>query len=430
MRSLLPRSAFGRNVLTLATGTALAQAIPVLASPILTRLFEPAAFGVLALYLAFTAVGGVVATGRYELAILLPDDDGEARDLLLTSLLLALASGIGVLLAIAVATAFPWLVGERVIPRWLLAVPAGIVMVATVQSLGYWLNRRARYRQLAESRIVQSATMFGAQSGVGVLSGAGGVLIGGHLAGLGAATAVLVRSIMGADRALLRGASWRSIRAAARKHRRFPSFIAPGHLANAASSQLPTVLLAFYFGAAAAGLYALAERVLVLPSMLIGNSIGEVYRQEAAATYQRDGNCRELFLRTARRLALLGVLPCAVVVAFGAPLFAFAFGAEWREAGALASILAGMVYFQIISSPLSQTVLLADLHRQELVWQVARVVVAAAAIVVGHGVFDSVRVSVALYAGGFAVLHLVHSGLQYLAASGYRPLAARVSFSP
>lgn len=244
-------------------------------------------------------------------------------------------------------------------------------------------------------------------------------LVAGHLLGQVAALGVLAREAWKSDAPLLRSATAASIRASAALHRRFPLYIAPGHVANALSMQLPTLLLATYFGAATAGLYALAERVLVLPSSLIGNSIGDVYRQEAAETYQRLGNCRDLYLRTLRRLALIGIGPCLIVVLAGPWLFAFAFGAEWRPAGEIAAILAAMVFFQIISSPLSQTVLLADMHRLELVWQLARVGVAAGGIYAGHAVFADPRAGIALYAAGFAVLHLAHSVMQYRAASGH-----------
>ena len=46
----LPGGAFARGVLTLASGTALAQALLALAVPVLARLYTPADYGVLAVY--------------------------------------------------------------------------------------------------------------------------------------------------------------------------------------------------------------------------------------------------------------------------------------------------------------------------------------------------------------------------------------------
>lgn len=423
-RLLDTRSPFAKNVLTVAGGTAMAQAIPVLAGPVLTRLYAPDAFGEFALYLAAVAIGTVVVTGRYELAILLPRDDAEARDLLGVALVAATVLSAVALTAILLATgpmrdlaAFPS------VPRWAVWVPLGLLFAAAAQSVGYWLNRKARYRPLVAGRVAQSASMIGVQGAAGTAYPWAATLVVGHVFGQLTSAVVLARNALRLDAPLLRGISWAGLRRAAAVHRRFPLFIAPGHVANAVSAHLPTILLAAFFGPAIAGLFSLAERVLVLPTSLIANSIGDVYRQEAAATYHRQGECRDLYLRTLRRLALLSVVPCAIVIAAGPWLFATAFGSAWRESGVLASMLAAMVFFQMISSPLSQTVLLANMHRVELAWQLARVAVAGGAILIGHAVLNDHRAGVALYAAGFAVLHLLHSVLQYRAASGHAAFA-------
>ena len=73
-----PKSEFSQNVLTLMTGTTLAQAIPIIISPILTRIYTPEDFGLLALFLSITNIIGSVANGRYELAIMLPKKNDNA----------------------------------------------------------------------------------------------------------------------------------------------------------------------------------------------------------------------------------------------------------------------------------------------------------------------------------------------------------------
>ena len=67
-----PKTAFGKNVLTVMTGTGLAQIFPVLISPILTRIYTPEDFGFLAIYLVGLSLLTIVATGKYENAIYLP----------------------------------------------------------------------------------------------------------------------------------------------------------------------------------------------------------------------------------------------------------------------------------------------------------------------------------------------------------------------
>ena len=75
---LKPKSEFNRNILTLMTGSTIANAIPVAISPILTRIYSPEDFGLLALFLAVTTIFGTIVNGRYELAIMLPKKDEDA----------------------------------------------------------------------------------------------------------------------------------------------------------------------------------------------------------------------------------------------------------------------------------------------------------------------------------------------------------------
>lgn len=72
------KSEFTKNIVTLITGTAFAQAIPIAISPILTRIYTPEDFGIFALFIAIISILGSIATARYELAIMLPKKDEDA----------------------------------------------------------------------------------------------------------------------------------------------------------------------------------------------------------------------------------------------------------------------------------------------------------------------------------------------------------------
>lgn len=89
LTKLKPKSEFSRNVLTLMTGTTIAQAIPIAISPILTRIYTPEDFGVFALYMAIASIVAVVATGRYEMAIMLPKKDSDAINIVALSILIS-----------------------------------------------------------------------------------------------------------------------------------------------------------------------------------------------------------------------------------------------------------------------------------------------------------------------------------------------------
>jgi O-antigen/teichoic acid export membrane protein len=76
------KSEFNRNVLTLLTGTTLAQAILFLIAPILTRIFLPEDYGILAAFIAVFTVFSTFITLKYDQVIILPKSDKEAFNLL------------------------------------------------------------------------------------------------------------------------------------------------------------------------------------------------------------------------------------------------------------------------------------------------------------------------------------------------------------
>ena len=65
------------------SGTAISQGILIAATPILTRIFSPENFGIFALYLSIVGTISLVSSWKYELAIVLPDKDDDAKALVI-----------------------------------------------------------------------------------------------------------------------------------------------------------------------------------------------------------------------------------------------------------------------------------------------------------------------------------------------------------
>ena len=71
------------------TGTTIAQAIPIAISPILTRMYSPESFGVLAIFISVATVISVIANLRYQLAIVQPKKDEDAAAIVILSMIIA-----------------------------------------------------------------------------------------------------------------------------------------------------------------------------------------------------------------------------------------------------------------------------------------------------------------------------------------------------
>jgi lipopolysaccharide exporter len=344
--------AFARSVVTLASGTAIAQLLLVLAVPVLTRLYSPADYGALAVYSSTLAVLVVLASLRYEAAIPLPEDDEVAGSLLMLTfgLLAAMTAFVSLMVWLA-GDAFVTAVNVPGLGPYLWLIPLGFLGAGTYQALSYWAIRRREFGRVARTRLSQGAGQVVAQVGLGLAgAGAPGLLIGdviGRVAGAGGLALLVLR-----ERPHAR-VTRASLAAVAARYRRFPLLTTWAGLLNIGSLQLPSILFSAGFGAAAAGLYALSFNMLVLPTMLLGQAVGQVFLSRAAAYAREPERLRQLTDRTALALFACG-LPLFGAVALGGPqLFATAMGREWEQAGRYAQVLAPWFVVWLVSSPLS-----------------------------------------------------------------------------
>ena len=113
MRRLIERlffaTRFGRRLTLLASTTALGQLAVILAAPLLTRLYEPAAYGAFAALTGLITILAVIAALRYEGAIPLCQGDRDAAAL--TCSVMAISTVFGLLTALIMAAAGPWIAG-------------------------------------------------------------------------------------------------------------------------------------------------------------------------------------------------------------------------------------------------------------------------------------------------------------------------------
>lgn len=420
LRKLVPQSTYARNVITLMTGTAFAQALPIAVSPILTRLYTPADFGVFAMYMAIASILGVLVTGRYELAILIPKQDRDAIHIAALSAGLSVAlSGLLLLVVMFFNQAIAQLLGSPELSAWLYWVPASTLLSGIYQSLNYWSNRKSQYKRLAISRTAQSGSASLAQLGAGYVGAGAAGLVGGQLAGQVISTAVLTRLICQEDKALIQTIQKNRIIALAKKYLNFPKYMIPGQLFNAASGHAPLFILGIFFGPVIVGFYSLSQRVLVAPMSLVGGAIGDVYRGEAAKYYRENGNCLSVYKSAITKLLFVSLLVALPVLFFGPDLYSLVFGENWRKAGEIGSLLAIMIFFQGISSPTSQTILLANLQKIDLIWQGLRLLLSIASLYAGYKLFpDDYKISILFFVVAFSFLYILHSLLQYLVAKG------------
>lgn len=413
MRRLLPKSKYARNVLTLMTGTGLAQAIPIAISPILTRLYTPEEFGVFGIYLAIVTILAVAATGRYELAVLLPKNNKDAMHIVMLSAFISVLFSFFLFILVAIfGEKIAIFLNDLSLLRWLFWVPVSVFLVGAYQSLYYWSNRKGSYKVLAASRTLQSGGASLTQVSAGYLSAGASGFIAGQLVGQIFSLSVLGYKIVKEDSKISNSLNKKRMWILAKKYNRFPKFLIVAHGVNTASLQMPIMLLTALFNSTIAGFYMLAHRVLGAPTTLIAGVIGDVFRQEASQAYRTTGNCRSIYKDTLKKLLLLSLFPSVIFFFFAPDLFAFTFGENWRESGIYAQILTPVFFLRFLTSPLSAMFMIAEKQKLDLIWQIGLFSLALISLVFGDH-YDDVYLALGLFSASYSLMFIINLILSF-----------------
>jgi O-antigen/teichoic acid export membrane protein len=344
------RSPFVQNTLKLVLGSGIAQVITFLVSPFLTRLYTPEDLGLFTFFISIVGLFALIATLRYEIAIIFPKEDKDAVNIISLSGIIAL--GLSFLLLILVIL-YRLFLSDRfplnpVLSSWFYLLPVLVFFLGLGNIFQNWLIRKKEYRFLSAGKIINSLGNNLTALSLGLIGiGTWGLLIG-NLAGTFLFVFFLGICINRAGQFRKDQLDRSSMVHFARKYKDLPT-------SNTFQSVLETFqnygiiyLAKIFFNSSVVGFYALSLRILQAPLWLIGSSISQVYMKEAAERFNKNENLEELLIKTIK-LSGLVALPMLIVLLAGGPwIFGFIFGSAWREAGVYAQILAPWMFFDFI----------------------------------------------------------------------------------
>lgn len=422
------RGSLVRNVMVLACGTAGAQTLTIIVTPLLTRLFTPEAYGLVGLFVSIGTLLAVASTLRYDQAIPLERNDENVSHLV--SLALAW-SAIVAMLVFAVGGAVNLLRGSiggfdayGVVPlAGLLSLAMALQMIA-----GMWAVHRERFGRIATAEVVQAFSTLSLQLAGGLLGLGAVALVGGHVIGavIGASLLVAWAWREGALARLLDRnfrAKWRL----ARKHYRFPLYATPTGLLERFSKRIPVFLLAMFYSPLEAGYYWLCFRVLINPGRIVVRNIRKPYYKRAVDLRARGKALAPLLVKATLALAAMAAPPTCVLALFGPELFLLVFGDEWNRAGQYAQWLVFATAASILAIPCLE--LAPVLHRQGqlLVLQVIHFALRGGAILTGGWLGDDL-LAIQLYTAVSVLLNIALIGYFWvIAGAAPRALGGRVT---
>jgi lipopolysaccharide exporter len=408
----LTQSTYYRNIGTLISGATLSQVLLIVLTPILSRIYDPDAFGLYAVFLTVITMGAVVATGRYEIAILLPKKDRSAFHLFSGSLLIA------AIVSIIFAMVLPFFKSklDQLAEQdwgWLIWwLPFAVFAQATLNATTFLANRHQRYRSLSVSRFTGSATTGFSSILIGLFRTTAAGLIIGKLLGLVLETATVLRPIWKDWRS-----SWGSLRAQIpdllRQYQNFPKYSVPEALLNMGHKQVPIIALTVFFNLEVVGLFSMASTLLSKPIGIVSTAFSQVFYRQSTGLQGQDGHpLRAFFLKNLALLALLILPPTLLVVWLGPWFFALFLGENWRIAGVFAQWLMPYLALNFLKTAFSSLVDTTNKIRESALFEALFLVTAIAAFAIAEKQ-GSALIGVQYYSLFGSLLALIQLGWFY-----------------
>lgn len=402
------KSEFTKNVTTQVLGTGIAQVLPFLATPLLTRLFTEKDFAIYTSFFAIASIFAVAVGGKYYLAIVLPKEEGEAHKVFLLSIYLTIAY------TFALAGILPFF--HQFFPenlhQVLYFVPVYVLFYGLWSSYVNVSIRHKTFSSNAISKVLQSAGYIVCAIGLGFSKIMAFGLVVAKVFGTASSWIFLTRKVSNRFRMI----PLKNLRKVAIEYIDFPKYgIWPAFL-NTISLQALILILAKFYPIDDLGFYGLTYMVLSAPLTLIGASYKDVFYQKMADLMNTDGQSKALLFFKKSTLALFAMgLPIGLTLYFfGEPLFSFVFGEKWERSGEFASILALSFVVKLVVSPLSSVFNATNKLRIASRWQVLYFVTTFLTLGSCAMIFELKTIHLLMvYVLHEIVLYGIYFGLQY-----------------
>lgn len=418
MISSFKKGSHTRHVAVLVAGTTAAQILPIAASPILTRLYTPEDFGLLAVFGSVTTILMSVSTSQYESAITLPSTDKDAASIVSLCVRICTFFSIFLMLVVLIFNQqLAFWIGHPEIAIWLYLIPIVVYSAGLYKTYTFWCNRRSAYGSMAKQTFQLSAVTVVASISLGVISIAGGQIVGVLIGRITSAVSIF-RTVHKVDKDVLSDATNRPVRPIAIRYKAHPTYFMPSRLINEIALQLPIFMISSLFVISAVGFFSIAYRLVTLPTSLVANAIGNVYRQRISESYNQHGEFRDIYKRTLLTTFLIAVVPFTALYFIAPFLFAFAFGDEWRVAGVYAQILVVSTFFSFIVTPMNTGAIVVGAKRYYLAWNIGRFFCYAGLWFMAHTFALSIEVLLWLFVAINVCLYVIDACYQYKLSGG------------
>lgn len=365
LKILYPLRGYFRDLFVVFSGSSIAEILPIIITPLLTRIYLPEDFGIYGFVLSIATLLGVFSTLRYENSIIIAKDYEEARVALRLCEYISYASHFLLILLIILTSRFFLATNDQYI-TWFMLIPLVSFSSAFLRIQISFATRKSNFKDISKIRILQaiSIAFLSATFGLSALieNGLIWALIVGNVIG------ILLFKFKQKERELI---AWQQIMLFFKRHKNFALYSLPAELVNTGTSRYPLLIAPIMFGTEVAGYLTLAYRLVGLPARFISTAVAQVFFQHTSKSARNAQNCRQLFLITSGVLLIISLVGFGSLFMVNDSVFETVLGAKWKNVGEYIRILIPLFAINFIVSPQSSLIYVAEKQSLDLLWQIS-----------------------------------------------------------
>lgn len=375
-------SEYKKNVIVMVVGRVIAQSIPILITPLLSRIYSPQEFGVFAVYASIVSLVAMVSNARYSLAIILPKEKEKAQNLVFISSFFTILTTILFSIVILIfREEFFNILNIEIVNNYVLLLALNILFVGLYEATYFYALREKKFKLLSSNIIIQALILIFIRLLAGYLGFTSIGLILSYVVGYFVAYILLLKKL---DLEIKLKMFTLNFKDLILKYSNFPKFSLFSDILGNLSNSFPNILMNKMFGNSQVGYLSLSDKVLGTPIWFITSSVGDVFKQQASELYRNGKSCELLFIKTTKTLFYTGIVPFLLIFFFVPPLVPFVFGEIWAPSGEYIRIFSLMYFSTFVITPTAHMPYIVDKQQYAALFQGAKILSICIAFAVGY----------------------------------------------
>tara|TARA_B110000459_G_scaffold121427_1_gene133820 strand:- start:270 stop:1589 length:1320 start_codon:yes stop_codon:yes gene_type:complete len=384
---------FFKNAGTLFSGSLMAQAVSFGALYFLAKMYSPAQFGSLEIFVKLAGIGTVVAGLRYELAIVAVDADDEAQDITRLSLWLNfLISTSFFIIIICFKTSLAALFNITQ-PNILYFVPLAIWLMGSAETLVFWGNRQRKYKTTSNNRVLSSVSGTSYKLLHPFITIAGNGLIIGQL--LSQIVAFLHLLLIYPIKIL--DTTKNDLIKLAKKHKSFSLYSTPAAFLNILATSMPVFMIAAFDGQDATGYFGNAFKLSYLPMSMIAMALGQVFFERNARLKNDKVQTAAMSHQLFDTMFWVALIPVVVLTVWGDQITLLLLGEEWTETGVYIQITMPFYFAMYLTTSFSSAFVTYNKLNVQLVYNLFFLTITAGALYLTYRLGGNTRSALAWF---------------------------------